>query len=304
MSAEPMVAQPAADEQQGIRIRQSETLGKLAAALAKAQLGFTAIEKAHTAQVESKREGARSYSYQYADLADVLAAVRKALAENGLALFQPLAWNGSPWLVTRLHHESDEWVESLYKLTEYDRPQDFGSAMTYARRYSITALLGIAAEEDDDGARAQEGQQRRGASKPALPACPHCKSAKRVMVSNRGVGYWCHACAKAFIDRTEDHAAAEAPAPEKAEPAKIAEATAGEPPRVQLPPDGDPRWENNVALGTECLRLAGNRGAATNLLLAIAGTTTVKGMKPDAVRGAWQALAQHDTFGLSKGGTK
>lgn len=176
-------------------VRTSADLNKLAEALAAAQAKFPAISKERTARVESRKGEGSSYSYHYADLSDVLAAVRPHLAEHGLAILQPMAWSGSPWLVTRLIHSSGQWIESVYRLTEYERPQDMGSAITYARRYAITALLGIAAEEDDDGARAQTGTQR---GKKAMPDCPACGNPERVIESKFGAGFYCHGCKQKF----------------------------------------------------------------------------------------------------------
>lgn len=181
-------------------IRSSQTMGKLAGALASAQAEFPAISKERTANVQSRKGEESSYSYAYADLADVLSAVRPHLAKNGLAIMQPMTWDVSPRLITRLVHSSGEWIESEYRLAEYERPQDMGSAITYARRYALTALLGIAAEEDDDGARAQHGQQR---TKKAMPSCPNCGTPDRVIVSKFGGGFYCHSCKGKFIDRTE-----------------------------------------------------------------------------------------------------
>lgn len=189
-----------------MEIRQSAEIGKLAEALAAAQSGFGHIKKERTARIASSKG---EYSYRYADLSDVLEAVRMPLAKNGLALLQPMTWQEEhPWLVTRLVHASGEWIESLYPLATYDRPQEMGSAITYARRYTITALLGIAAEEDDDGGAAQrsESTDRRTASASSArsgkaPACPTCGSTKDAMPSKFGdLPWYCKACKKAYTD--------------------------------------------------------------------------------------------------------
>jgi hypothetical protein len=141
-------------------------IGELAKALSTAQAKFEAVGKDKTAKIT----GEKAYSYSYADLASVLAAVRKPLSENGLAIVQVITWgDGHSWLVTKLLHSSGQYIESTYPLREYTRPQEMGSALTYARRYSLTALLGIAAEEDDDGASAQAGAPRDEAPRSAPP---------------------------------------------------------------------------------------------------------------------------------------
>jgi hypothetical protein len=188
-----------------VEIRQSQEIGKLAEALAQAQGNFKPIKKERTAKIESSKG---SYSYRYADLSDVLDAVRTPLANFGLALIQPITWHEEhPWLVTRLVHSSGEWIESLYPLGTYDRPQEMGSAITYARRYTLTALLGIAAEEDDDGGAAQrsESTDRRAAASSArpgkLPACPTCGTNTNAMGSKFGdLPFYCKTCKKAYAD--------------------------------------------------------------------------------------------------------
>lgn len=140
--------------------RHSDSFAQLAMALAAAQGEFTEIEKALTATVTSKREGARSYTYNYADLATVLKAVRPALSKHGLAVLQmPSVRRGGIVLTTLLTHgQSGEWFAGdLVVALENMDPQAIGSATTYARRYGLTALLGVAAgEADDDGASAMK----------------------------------------------------------------------------------------------------------------------------------------------------
>jgi len=140
----------------------SAEINEIAGALAKAQDGFET----------PKRNCSVSFSgrnYKYADLEAVYKAVRKALAGNGLAithLCQEFA--GQVELVTMLTHSSGQWFRSVYPVkAKVDLPQEFGSAMTYARRYSVSALLGIASEEDDDAQSAQEASKAAGRD-PAL----------------------------------------------------------------------------------------------------------------------------------------
>lgn len=152
----------------------SDTVGELAAALAKASCDFGDVKKGKTANTGT-------YSYKYADLGDVLDAVRKPLADNGLAVVQPIGIeeSGQPVLITRLMHTSGEWMESVYPLHDYAKPQEMGSALTYARRYSLSSLLGIAAE-DDDGQAAQggrdEGTKDKATRQQARPKPPAGKA--------------------------------------------------------------------------------------------------------------------------------
>ncbi len=91
------------------------------------------------------------FKNKYADMAAVIDAIRKPFADNGLAWTQAIERNElGMFLVTRLHF-GEQWISSNHPLPNGGvTPQAFGSALTYARRYSLSALCGIAADEDDD----------------------------------------------------------------------------------------------------------------------------------------------------------
>jgi hypothetical protein len=150
----------------------SPSIGQLVEALALAQLEFGTIEKDLTAHVESKRTGAK-YTYGYADLANVLAAVRPALAKHQIATLQPVAVGRQGIVVTTLlAHPSGEYIRNDFALPlDSADPQAIGSAITYARRYALQALLGVAPEEDDDDAKGAGGGAsfRPGASAVQMP---------------------------------------------------------------------------------------------------------------------------------------
>ena len=117
----------------------------LNAAIAKAQGEFPPIVKDKTAK-------AGTYSYDYADLASILALVRPVLSKHGLALIQRLEnpSGGGPSIRTELRHADGGVVAASFPLGEWSTPQQLGSSSTYIRRYALCAMLGIAAEEDDD----------------------------------------------------------------------------------------------------------------------------------------------------------
>jgi hypothetical protein len=121
-------------------------------ALAAAQGEFPPIGRSHTAKIPGK-DGRPGYQYSYADLGDVLSAVRPVLAKHGIALVQRTAHlqNGGVRLFTDLHHSSGQTIGSEIDLGQGpNNPQAHGGALTYLRRYQIVTLLGIAAEEDRD----------------------------------------------------------------------------------------------------------------------------------------------------------
>lgn len=131
---------------------QSEQINELTGALAKAQ---TTVKNATLNKVNPH------FKSKYADLAAIFDAVRKPLADNGLIVTQTTEIrDGGFVLVTMLAHSSGQWIKSEYPLPANGRPQEIGSALTYARRYSLSAITGIAADEDDDANAAQDSGQK------------------------------------------------------------------------------------------------------------------------------------------------
>ncbi len=145
---------------------QSSGIGKLADALAKAQAEIFSPKATKTATIPTKNGG--SYSYKYADLAGLIAAAQAPLSKNGLAVIQTFEPGSPSMMHTTLAHSSGEWIRSTMpmQLTGL-APQAVGSIVTYMRRYSFSAIIGVAAEEDDDGNGAGAS---KGAKKP--PAHP------------------------------------------------------------------------------------------------------------------------------------
>lgn len=128
----------------------------LAAALAKAQGAFGPIHRDKTVKVTLKAGG--SYSFDYAPLESILRAVMPALSANGLALSQSIGiWEGKEVVRTELLHAQGESMFNHVRIMTGDSgPQAYGSALTYARRYGITLLLCVCA---DDGGNAAEGHE-------------------------------------------------------------------------------------------------------------------------------------------------
>lgn len=136
--------------------RSSETIGAIASALAKAQGELTNPEKALVATIRSPfpREGDRTF--RYASLASGLDIVRKSLGQHEIATVQTTAIDaqtGQILLTTLLAHASGEWISSdwpVCPVNEMAVPHKMGAALTYARRYALFALVGIAGEDDLD----------------------------------------------------------------------------------------------------------------------------------------------------------
>jgi ERF superfamily len=136
--------------------RSSESIGAIAAALAKAQSELTNPEKSLIATIRSPfpREGDRTF--RYASLASGLDIVRKSLGQHEIATMQTTAIDqdsGQIRLTTLLAHASGEWISSDWPVcptSETATPHRMGAALTYARRYALFALVGIAGEDDLD----------------------------------------------------------------------------------------------------------------------------------------------------------
>jgi len=153
-------------------VNTSESVKTIAAALASAQAEMGKIVKDKTAKVQTKTGG--SYSFDYADLASMLDVVKPALAKHSIALVQAASVSDGALVVdTRLLHASGEWIESSLAMKPDDTsPQKVGSAITYARRYSLACLVGVASEDEDDDGNAAQGNTAQVARRVAPAAAP------------------------------------------------------------------------------------------------------------------------------------
>ena len=122
----------------------SSKLDLLAGALAAAQSQFETV---------GKNSVNPHFKSKYADLASLINATAKGLAVNGLVVIQnPIQHGNRVNVISRLLHKSGQWIENSVSLKPAtDTPQAVGSTITYGRRYGLAALLGICADEDDDG---------------------------------------------------------------------------------------------------------------------------------------------------------
>lgn len=128
-------------------MRTSDSLDKLLPALTKARLDFGEVKKS---------KSNKHFGSDYAGLDDYIAAVDKPLAAQGLVLTSaPVSEpDGGLVLVTRLYHESGQFLECSLPMRDDGNPQHAGSMITYYRRFSLAALLGVTAEGDDDDGEA------------------------------------------------------------------------------------------------------------------------------------------------------
>lgn len=129
-------------------INTSDDIGELAGAMAKAQAAIANPTK--TRENAFFKNGAGKPS-KYADLATGLSVIRPALSAQNLAVFQVThIEQDRVFVFTRIVHSSGQWIESRYPVSVFVDQQKMAAALTYARRNSLFALVGIAGEEDDD----------------------------------------------------------------------------------------------------------------------------------------------------------
>ena len=134
----------------------SQSIGKIAGALAKAQAELENPEKLLTATIHSALPRGESHTFRYASLASGLEIVRKCLSKHEIATVQATAIERETGLIkltTTLLHISGEWICSDWPVCptrETAAPHRMGAALTYARRYALFTLVGIAGEDDLD----------------------------------------------------------------------------------------------------------------------------------------------------------
>jgi hypothetical protein len=136
--------------------RSSESVAALASALAKAQAELVNPEKSLTATIKGERTGQQDRTFRYAPLSSGLEIVRKTLSQHQIAAIQTTAIDQAGGLVnltTTLAHASGEWIASdwpVCPIADMASPRRMGAALTYARRYALFTLVGIAGEDDLD----------------------------------------------------------------------------------------------------------------------------------------------------------
>lgn len=147
------------------RAKSSQQDAALFAALAQAQGKFQPIPKNRKATIRPRDQSKAPYEFRYADLESIITATRPALTEQGLALVQLLeVTNNDATIVTRLVHTGGgEFVSrmSISHPRQYDDPKAFGALVSYMRRYVVTCILGVAADDDIDQ-DGSEVERKRG----------------------------------------------------------------------------------------------------------------------------------------------
>ena len=128
-------------------MKQTESIKALLESMAKAQAEFTTLPKDKA-----------GYGYNYTDLDTVISYIRPIMAKHNLAFMQTLTTleGNAPAITTRIFHTSGEWIEDTtplppVTLAKGNAAQNLGAAITYMKRYTLCAMLGISSDEDADG---------------------------------------------------------------------------------------------------------------------------------------------------------
>jgi len=154
------------------------------------------------------------YNSKYADLETIIEATNKALCDNWLMVTQHTISEGDlVGVLTVLMHKGGHSISSklLLKPAKND-PQGVGSTITYARRYSLSAILGVASEDDDDGNNASQPNDKpesKATPNAGLPTCPKCNTNKGVMKDKNKEGvFYCFpkkgGCGNSWTPKAEE----------------------------------------------------------------------------------------------------
>lgn len=150
-------------------MKTSDEIDKISEAFAIAQGEFKPIEK--------NKENPH-FKSKFADLSSILLATREALSKNGLSITQsPTFQDNRINVISRLLHKSGQWVETNLSIKPIqDTAQAIGSAVTYGRRYGISALLGVCADDDDDGNEASKKTDHRNFTEKSRSISPQIQN--------------------------------------------------------------------------------------------------------------------------------
>lgn len=169
-------------------MKTSTETAKIDAVLSKAQGEFDNPERNREVKVRTKDGG--SYSFVYATFDAIIAMARPILAKHGINVVQGVSTSRDTdhlvTVTTRVSH-AGEFYETEVSARCGTSPQEIGSTITYLKRYSYCSMLGIAAEEDDDG-NAGSGHEATATPRKQLPACPACGKQTSVIVGKPEFG--------------------------------------------------------------------------------------------------------------------
>src|SRR6516162_6560210 len=178
----------------------SSSIGALATALAKAQIELGNPEKSMIATIRADDKGGAEQIFRYAPLSSGLEILRKTLGQHEIAILQVTGIDqaaGVVQLTTTLCHSSGEWIGSTWPVCSVEdmvSPKRMGAALTYARRYALFTLAGIAGEDDLDAPdlnapepTAEVWNTKHPSNGPSKPNSRQRNLAHRKLVDREGV---------------------------------------------------------------------------------------------------------------------
>jgi hypothetical protein len=171
---------------------QSEQINELATALSKFQGELPTVGKNKTVKIVTK--AGRTISFSYAELSAILSAIKNPLSKHGLSVSQDFQRDGERYhIVTLLFHSSGQWLKSELPLNVHAADiKDLGSQITYSRRYALTSMLGICADDDDE--ETLEGNVITAPAKQVTPPKPVYISRDDALALKEKIG----ACEESF----------------------------------------------------------------------------------------------------------
>lgn len=168
----------------------SESIKNIATALCQFQAEVPPINLDREVEVKTKSGGV--YKFKYATLRHIVNTIRPVLQKFNLSYTQPLQSDGS--VITYLMHDSGEWISSTLLIKGESNPQGIGSAISYAKRYSLCAILGIVADDDDDANiaagnefKTKEKKTAETGGKPLITNGGFKKALERMRAGEKGV---------------------------------------------------------------------------------------------------------------------
>ena len=176
-------------------MKRSESIANFAEAFAKFQAEVNDPKMDESTEYITK--SGKRINFKYASLKEIMKTVRPVLAKHGICIMQePRMETNKVSITTTLLHSSGEFIEfePTIMTASSAMAQEIGSAITYGRRYSISAVLGLGAEDDDDGNAAQDGVESKG--KKTEDTTEH----SGVYASEKQVGLIKHLIAKTKVD--------------------------------------------------------------------------------------------------------
>ena len=177
-------------------MKRSESIANFAEAFAKFQLEV--CDPKMDEQTEYITKSGKKINFKYASLKEIMKTIRPVLAKHGICIMQEPKMDGNKVSITTiLLHSSGEFVEFEPTIMNAvsAMAQEIGSAITYGRRYSVSAVLGLGAEDDDDGNAAQYGTESKKKAEETDPA-----EHSGVYASEKQVSYVKTLAAKARVD--------------------------------------------------------------------------------------------------------